>query len=84
LLGYEGFWRPTSSDELKDIAQEGIIVAANVSDIRSDAILVTMLSIRALSLPHLRSTDVETWAKRGLTDVRASDTPEDRGKKNKD
>lgn len=60
LPGYEGFLHPPSSDELKNIIQEGIIIVIDVNDIRSDAILVTTSSIRALSLPHLRSIDVET------------------------
>ena len=66
LTGHSRFLRPPSSDELQKRAGCGIIVTVNISDVRSDAILVTASSIQALHLPHLRSSDGETWFRKGL------------------
>lgn len=53
LPGFEGFQLPPRSEELVSIAPEGSIVMFNSTEIRSDAIIVTGSSIKALALPDL-------------------------------
>lgn len=53
LPGFEGFQLPPRSDELVSIASEGPIVMFNSTEIRSDAIIVTGSTIKALALPDL-------------------------------
>ncbi|MFD8966703.1 CHAT domain-containing protein [Streptomyces sp. NPDC059568] len=53
LPGFEGFLLPPETDFLARQAEQGPIVQINVSDYRSDAILVTKDGIRSLALPGL-------------------------------
>ena len=55
--------------ELRSLAEDGSIVVFNVSDIRSDAFIVTTDEIRALSLPLLRSDALEEFSSRFLTAI---------------
>jgi CHAT domain len=64
LAGFERFLLTPSEDELKQLATFGPIVVFNISDIRSDAFIVTTNDIRCVSLPLLRSTDLENYTKR--------------------
>ena len=53
LSGFENFLQGPSESELRGLAAEGPIVIFNVSDIRSDAFIVTTNEIRSLHLPLL-------------------------------
>ena len=53
-----------SKSELHSLAEGGPIVVFNVSDIRSDAFLITIDEIRSLHLPLLTSDSLEDSAKR--------------------
>jgi hypothetical protein len=72
--------RPPTVGELKQAAEEGTIIIVNVSDVRSDAILVTSSLIRSCQLLQLRSADVKIWLKQDLSNFTASDP----GRKNKE
>lgn len=52
----------------------------NFSDLRSNAIMVSTSLIQALHLPQLRSADLETWLRKGLSEFNVSNE----GEKNKE
>ena len=64
LQGFESFLQCPSESELRSIAEDGAIVVFNVSDIRSDAFLITTDEIRSVHLPLLTSASVEVSARR--------------------
>jgi len=51
--GFENFLRAESQAYLLSAAQEGPIVVLNVTELRSDAILVTKAEVTSIPLPHL-------------------------------
>lgn len=53
LKGFENFLRGPSELELRQAAKSNPIVVFNVSDIRSDAIIITADAIRSVHLPVL-------------------------------
>jgi tetratricopeptide (TPR) repeat protein len=59
LEGFENFLQGPSDTELRSLARDGAIVAFNVSDIRSDAFLVTPDFIRSVHLPLVTSGFVD-------------------------
>ena len=64
LQGFENFLRGPSKPELHSLAEGGPIVVFNVSDIRSDAFLITTDAIRSISLPLLTSSSLMSFANR--------------------
>ena len=64
LDGFENFLRGPAESELHCLADRGPIVVFNVSEIRSDAFLITTDAIRSLHLPLLTSDSLENSAKR--------------------
>ena len=64
LDGFETFLRGPSKAELHDLAKRGPIVVFNVSDIRSDAFIVTPSEIRSLCLPLLSLDSLKDSANR--------------------
>jgi len=73
LDGFENFLLGPSKPELHRLAEGGPIVVFNVSDIRSDAFLITTDEIRSVHLPSLTSDSVENSAKRFLNAINAQD-----------
>lgn len=57
LPGHEGFQHPPSEEDLMNMAKDGFIVVVNSTIHRSDAIIVTSSSIKALPLPDLDSKE---------------------------
>ena len=58
LDGFQTFLLGPTESEIMTLAHHGSIVIFNVSEIRSDAFLVTSNAIRSLHLPLLRSDDL--------------------------
>ena len=73
LDGFENFLRGPSESELRCLADCGPIVVFNVSDIRSDAFLITTDEIRSLHLPLLTSDSLEDFAKRFFSAINNQD-----------
>jgi tetratricopeptide (TPR) repeat protein len=73
LQGFENFLQGPSELELRSLAEDGAIVVFNVSDIRSDAFLVTADEIRSVPLPLLTSDSVEDLVKRFLDAINEQD-----------
>ena len=62
-----------SESELHSLAEGGPIVVFNVSDIRSDAFLITTDEIRSVHLPLLTSDSVKDFAKRFFDAINEQD-----------
>lgn len=56
---FHGFLLPPSETEMMSLAKDGAIVVLNSTILRSDALIVTGSSIRALRLPDLAYEDIE-------------------------
>jgi len=69
LPGYEDFLQGPSKAELHSLVEYGTIVLLNVSDIRSDAFLITTEEIRCLRLPLLTPESLEKFTERFLSAV---------------
>lgn len=69
LQDFETFLRGPSESELRSLAGEDSIVVFNVSDIRSDAFLITDKEIRVVHLPLLTSDSIEVMTTRYLTAI---------------
>jgi len=66
LDGFESFLLDPSASELMALADLGPIVILNVSDFRSDALLVGVRNVRCLRLPALKRGQLEDQAARFL------------------
>jgi CHAT domain len=64
LRGFENFLLGPSESDLRSLAEGGAIVVFNVSDIRSDAFLITTDEIRSIRLPLLTSDSVVDFVNR--------------------
>jgi hypothetical protein len=73
LKGFEIFLEGPSESELRSLAEGGAIVVFNVSDIRSDAFLITTDKISSIHLPLLTSDSVEDFVKRFLNAINEQD-----------
>lgn len=56
-----------SKREFKEAAREGPIAVVNITDIRSDAFITSTFTIKAISLPKLRSSEARGWKQQNLT-----------------
>lgn len=59
---FENFLLPPSADDLMASAEAGPVIVVNVSNARSDAFLITRLSISVLPLPSMTPDEVQTQA----------------------
>lgn len=71
LPGHEQFLRGPSEVEMKSLAEPGPIVAFNVSEIRSDAFIITTRNIRSVELSSLHQSDLKENAARFLTAIQS-------------
>ncbi|KIW57848.1 hypothetical protein PV05_02405 [Exophiala xenobiotica] len=66
---YENFLLPLSEKEMMDLSRDGPLVSFNVSDVSSEAFLITTDEIRVLCLPDLKKENlrrcIDTCASRG-------------------
>jgi tetratricopeptide (TPR) repeat protein len=69
LKGFENFLKGPSEKELRSLAEGGAIVVFNVSDIRSDAFLITTDGIRSVNLPLLTPDIIRSYAKSFLETI---------------
>jgi hypothetical protein len=61
--GCSDFQRAVSADEIKTIASQGPVIIFNMTQLRSDAIILTENGVRSIKLPGLLFKDVEENAK---------------------
>lgn len=81
LPGQERFLLGPISEELKSCATEGPIVVVNITDFRSDVIIVSKSVIKAVELAGLTAPQVQSRVQK--TRYEKDMNPEERGKKNK-
>lgn len=63
LPGQERFLLGLTIPEMQECASDGIIVIVNVTDFRSDAIFVSVRTIKTVNLPKLLAADARIWIK---------------------
>ena len=80
LPGFEHFMAPLTSEMMQDAAADGTIIIVNVSELRSDAIIVSPTSIRSMRLPQLSAPDAKAWLSKDWKWKRR----DERGAKNKE
>ncbi len=68
-----------TTEQMQNCSAEGCIVIVNITDLRSDAIIVSSNGLKAISLPGLDASRTELWIDQDLTVTSSSD----RGAKNK-
>ncbi|KAJ5614668.1 hypothetical protein N7528_008322 [Penicillium herquei] len=80
LPGFEQFLLGPSLSELKHHAAEGPIIIVNVTELRSDAIIIQESGVDSIGLPQLSRKKTTEWIEQSLTTY---NDPIERGKKNK-
>lgn len=73
LQGFENFLQGPLESELCSLAEDGAIVVFNVSDIRSDAFIISTDGIRSLHLPSFTQKSLETFVKHFLDAINEHD-----------
>ncbi|KAG7424334.1 hypothetical protein Forpi1262_v014530 [Fusarium oxysporum f. sp. raphani] len=67
IQGHERFLLSQTTAEMQECAAGGTIVVVNITEYRSDAILILPTIIDAINLPDLLASDVETWLDKDWT-----------------
>ncbi|KIW12588.1 hypothetical protein PV08_09866 [Exophiala spinifera] len=73
IQGHEDFLRGLSMEKMEACASEGPIVVVNLTDISSDAIIVSTSKVQKIPLPRLRAGEVPTFISSALRNFRSSD-----------
>ncbi|KAK2471018.1 hypothetical protein H9L39_17249 [Fusarium oxysporum f. sp. albedinis] len=58
---------------MQECITEGSIVVVNITDLRSDATIISSNSLRTVALPELSASDARSWAKRAQEALVAQD-----------
>lgn len=64
IAGYERFLLPLEQAEMHQCVDNGVVVVVNVTNMRSDAILLTAKDVRSLPLPDMSISKVKEWTGR--------------------
>lgn len=79
LQGFGRFLMALSSADICKAATEGLIIVVNITEIRSDALVITTTGITSVQL-HATYTEAKEWVQQDLT---RAPTREERGRKNR-
>jgi tetratricopeptide (TPR) repeat protein len=79
LPGFSRFQKGLTAKQMQSCSIAGSIVVVNITNLRSDAIIVTASALKVLPLPGLSAGQAKDWINQDLTTT----SPEDRGRKNK-
>ena len=79
LPGFGQFYKGLTAKQMQRCSTKGSIVVVNITDLMSDAIIVTANVFKVLPLPGLRAREAKDWINQDLTTTSLSD----RGRKNK-
>ena len=79
LPGFGQFHKGLTAKQIQRCSTKGSIVVVNITDLRSDAIIVTANVFKVLPLPGLSAREAKDWINQDLTTTSLSD----RGRKNK-
>jgi CHAT domain-containing protein len=80
LSGHEHFMSALSLEQMQACAIDGTIIVVNISELRSDAIIVSSNSIKTLALPELSALEAKQWVAKNWQQP----TKQERGSRNKD
>ena len=80
LRGFERFMSENSIDEMLPCAANGMIIVVNITDIRSDAMIISLTGVKSLPLPNISTSEAEKWLRKDWSAGRRSD----RGTKNRE
>lgn len=81
LPGFDKFQESNTAKQMQDCASDGDIIVVNVTNLRSDAIVVTTRGTRTIPLPKLNADDARGWNDQDLTNTSMADR--EAGKKNR-
>lgn len=84
LPGYDRFLLAPSIREVQRVMSDGSIILINISNIRSDAIIVSKAAVKSVHLLDLSFTKATEWAKKRLTYSTLNENVSDWGKRNKE
>ncbi|KAL8634707.1 MAG: hypothetical protein Q9228_007713, partial [Teloschistes exilis] len=79
LPAFEGFHKGLTAKEMQDCSTKGSVIVINITDLRSDAIIITTNGLKAFSLSALCARQAKDWISQDLSTTSQSD----RGRKNK-
>ncbi|USP77054.1 hypothetical protein yc1106_04328 [Curvularia clavata] len=74
LPGFDKFHESSTAKQMQDCASDGDIIVVNITQLRSDAIVVTARGARTISLPKLSADDARSWNDQDLTTTSMKDT----------
>jgi tetratricopeptide (TPR) repeat protein len=80
LPGFSQFHRGLTAKQMQSCSTAGSIVIVNITNLRSDAIIVTASAFKVLPLPGLSAGQAKDWINQDLT---TTTSRSDRGRKNK-
>ncbi|MCJ1334091.1 hypothetical protein MMC10_010798 [Thelotrema lepadinum] len=80
LRGFERFRSENSIDEMLSCAADGMIIVVNITDIRSDAMVISSTSVKSLHLPNISTSEAQKWLRKDWSGGGRSD----RGTKNRE
>jgi tetratricopeptide (TPR) repeat protein len=83
LPGHRRFQLGLGPEEMKLVAVDGPIIFINITDIRSDALIITKSAIRIVKLSEQTASEADSWLHKDLTRPRRNETLEDYGQRNK-
>ncbi|KAK2750080.1 hypothetical protein FQN57_004572 [Myotisia sp. PD_48] len=67
LPGFDRFQRGLTPNQMQTCARDGYIVTINITDLRSDAIIISAYAFRTIPLPNLSSSQAKSWIEKDLT-----------------
>jgi tetratricopeptide (TPR) repeat protein len=71
IMGYERFLLGQTIAEMQECAAGGSILVVNITEFRSDAIIVSPAAIKAINLSELSASDAKAWLSKDWTGRRA-------------
>lgn len=80
--GFQDFMQAPSVEQMQKIAGDGMIVVVNVSDFRSDALLLSTTSISQMQLAGFEYPRLRTYVNSGLASIDDVESEEKVGKMN--
>jgi CHAT domain-containing protein len=82
LPNFGQFQRAPTAEQMKKASEDGNIVVINITDLRSDAIVISSIGFSAVPLPRLDASSAKGWINKDLTMPSSNDPAKD-GKNNK-
>ncbi|QKX53215.1 uncharacterized protein TRUGW13939_00291 [Talaromyces rugulosus] len=82
LPGFGQFQKAPTVEQMKKASEGGNIIFVNITDLRSDALIISGIGISSVPLPRFNASHAKSWIDKDLTTPSAIDGVKN-GKKNK-